>query len=179
MTCSDRTQIFQKLCDLVRENWFRLIPESDKSKKGKLAIEFAIKKDGNVGDMRLAASSGDDALDRAAWAGITASNPLPPLPIEFSGPSIVLRFRFFYHPEKDDVDGPENSDFSLGTQGRQVACDVLSVAQGVDFGPYLGHLLRNVRDNWYYRLKKSGRAKTGNLPLSLTFQKAVRLRTCY
>jgi TonB family protein len=48
-------------------------------KKGEVGIEFAILKNGNVAGMKLV-SSGDVALDRGAWAGITASNPFPPLP---------------------------------------------------------------------------------------------------
>jgi hypothetical protein len=52
--------------------------------------------------MRLVSTSGDMALDRAAWGGITASNPFPPLPSEFSGSYIRLRFSFRYNPEKTD-----------------------------------------------------------------------------
>ena len=87
----------------MRENWYRAIPESAEMKKGKLMIEFAITKDGKVADMRLVATSNDVALDRAAWAGISASNPFPPLPSEFTGPYLALRFRFFYNPDKSDL----------------------------------------------------------------------------
>jgi TonB family protein len=83
----------------VKENWWRLIPKSDVGKKGKLAIEFAITKDGKVAGMKLIDSSGDVSLDRAAWGGITASNPLPPLPINFGGQYLALRFRFYYNPD--------------------------------------------------------------------------------
>ena len=72
-------------------------------KKGKLAIEFAITKDGKVPDMRLTSSSGDVALDRAAWAAIVASSPFPPLPSDFTGPYLALRFRFYYNPDKSDL----------------------------------------------------------------------------
>ena len=94
----------QRILENVRDNWYRLIPESAEMKKGKLAIEFAITKDGNVADMRLVATSGDVALDRAAWGGITASNPFPPLPGDFTGPYLALRFRFYYNPEKADLE---------------------------------------------------------------------------
>ena len=67
----------QRILQDVRENWYHLIPESAEMKKGKLAIEFAITKDGQVADMRLVASSGDTALDRPAWGAITGSNPFP------------------------------------------------------------------------------------------------------
>src|SRR6266568_2398556 len=93
----------QRILQEVRENWYRAIPESAEMKKGKLQIEFAITKDGKVADMRLTMSSSDVALDRAAWAGISASNPFPPLPGDFTGPYLALRFRFFYNPDKADL----------------------------------------------------------------------------
>ena len=58
----------QRILQDVKENWYRIIPESAQMKKGKLAIEFAITKDGQVAGMKLVATSGDTALDRAAWA---------------------------------------------------------------------------------------------------------------
>ncbi|MBV8051137.1 MAG: TonB family protein [Acidobacteriaceae bacterium] len=92
----------------VKVNWYDLIPESARPpimKKGKVAIEFAILKDGSIAGMRLeqGGSSGDPALDRAAWGGITGSNPFPPLPQEFGGQYLALRFHFFYNPDKADL----------------------------------------------------------------------------
>jgi TonB family protein len=93
----------QRILQDVKENWYHLIPQSAEMKKGKLAIEFAITKDGKVADLRLVASSGDTALDRPAWGAITASNPFPPLPRDFTGPYLALRFRFYYNPDKADL----------------------------------------------------------------------------
>ena len=94
----------QRILQVVRQNWYILIPESAEMKKGKLAIEFAITKDGQVADMRLVAGSGDVALDRPAWGSITNSNPFPPLPNEFRGPYLALRFRYYYNPDKADLE---------------------------------------------------------------------------
>jgi outer membrane biosynthesis protein TonB len=94
----------QRILQDVKENWYHLIPESAAMKKGKLAIEFAITKDGKVADMRLIATSGDVALDRPAWGSITGSNPFPPLPGNFTGPYLALRFRFYYNPDKADLE---------------------------------------------------------------------------
>lgn len=91
----------------VRENWYNIIPEAARPplmKKGKVAIQFAITKDGHVAGLKLVGTSGDVALDRAAWGGITASNPFPPLPPEFKGQYLALRFRFFYNPDKSDLE---------------------------------------------------------------------------
>ena len=98
----------QRVLHDVRVNWYNLIPESARPpimKKGKVAIEFAILKDGSIAGMRLeqGGSSGDPALDRAAWGGITGSNPFPPLPQEFGGQYLALRFHFFYNPDKADL----------------------------------------------------------------------------
>jgi TonB family protein len=94
----------QRVLHDVRQNWYTAIPESAQWKKGKLAIEFAITKDGKVAGMKLVATSGDVALDRAAWAGISASDPFPPLPTEFGGQYLALRFIFFYNPSKEDLE---------------------------------------------------------------------------
>ena len=93
----------------VRRNWYALIPASAQLKKGKLAIEFAVRKDGNIAGMKLVASSGDRELDRAAWGGITASNPFPSLPGEFKGQYLTLRFRFYYNPDAADLKDANSS----------------------------------------------------------------------
>ena len=91
----------------VRLNWYNLIPEVARApllKKGKVSIEFAILKNGQVAGLRLTGPSGDVSLDRAAWGGITGSDPFPPLPGEFHGPYLALRFHFFYNPDKNDLE---------------------------------------------------------------------------
>jgi TonB family protein len=45
----------------------------------------------------IATTSGTEALDRAAVAGISASNPFPPLPDEFKGGQVRLQFTFRYN----------------------------------------------------------------------------------
>jgi len=89
----------------LRENWYRLIPESAEMRQGKLAIEFAINKKGEVADMKLVATSGDTALDRPAWGAIARSSPFKPLPNEFHGRYLALRVRFYYNPAKSGLDG--------------------------------------------------------------------------
>ncbi len=86
----------------IREHWYSLIPESAKSpvkKQGEVVIEFAILKDGKVAGLKIQKSSGDQALDRPAFGAITKANPLPPLPANFTGQFLYLRFTFQYNPE--------------------------------------------------------------------------------
>jgi TonB family protein len=91
----------------VKTHWYELIPDSVRmGKKGKVMLVFAILKDGRVAGLRLEqdGSSGDIALDRAAYGSITASDPFPPLPDEFKGPYLGLRFHYFYNPGPGDLE---------------------------------------------------------------------------
>jgi TonB family protein len=91
-----------RVVQIVKQNWYNIMPPSVYPpifKQGKLAIEFQILKDGTVSGMTLRTSSGDVPLDRAAWGSITASTPLPPLPKEFPGKLLGLRFYYFYNLE--------------------------------------------------------------------------------
>ncbi len=90
-----------KVLASVRRNWFAVYPESAKlGSRGKVEIQFAISKDGNVPKLVIVMPSGAEALDRAAVAGISASNPFPPLPSEFSGSIIRLQLTFSYNMPK-------------------------------------------------------------------------------
>src|SRR5664279_1232746 len=96
-----------RVLQAVRMNWYNLIPEAARPpllERGKVSIEFAILPDGKVAGMRITGPSGDVSLDRAAWGGITASNPFAPLPGEFHGPYLALRFHFYYNPAKGDME---------------------------------------------------------------------------
>ncbi len=97
----------QRVLHDVKKNWYDIIPESALPpllKKGKVSIEFVIQKNGQVAGLRYVTGSGDVALDRAAYGGITASNPFPPLPREFAGQYLGLRFTFFYNPDRNQAD---------------------------------------------------------------------------
>jgi TonB family protein len=88
----------------VRQNWYNLMPSSvypPINRHGKVSIEFSILKDGKASDMKIRSSSGDVALDRAAWGSIIASTPFAALPAEFHGPLVGMRFFFFYNLEVD------------------------------------------------------------------------------
>jgi len=97
----------QRVLHDVKQNWYAIIPESAMPpllKKGKVSIEFAILKNGQIAGLRYMNGSGDVALDRAAYGGITSSNPFPPLPGEYAGQSLGLRFTFYYNPDPNQAD---------------------------------------------------------------------------
>ncbi len=82
----------------VRRNWFAVMPESARmGMRGKAVIQFAIAKNGSVPKLVIQMPSGSEHLDRAAVAGISASNPFPPLPEEFRGNQIRLQLVFAYN----------------------------------------------------------------------------------
>ena len=82
----------------VRRNWMAVMPESVRlGRRGQVAIQFSIARDGKVPKLVIATSSGQDPLDRAAVAGISASSPFPPLPNEFKGDLIKVQFNFSYN----------------------------------------------------------------------------------
>ena len=83
---------------VVRRNWVAVYPESAKlGTRGQVKLDFAIAKDGKVTKVVYSWESGSKALDLAAVAAVSASNPLPPLPAEFHGERIVLSFTFSYN----------------------------------------------------------------------------------
>ena len=95
-----------QVVQIVKRNWYSIIPESaypPLSKKGKVTIEFAIGKKGEIQGLTVVRTSGDVPLDRAAYGGIQFSNPFPPLPREFGGPYLGLRFLFFYNPDPNEA----------------------------------------------------------------------------
>ena len=92
-----------KVVKSVRENWYGLMPASaypPTKKQGRVAIEFAIQSDGTIKSEKVEVSSGDVALDQAAFAGI---NPLrfDPLPKDYTGQELKLRFHFYYNLAPD------------------------------------------------------------------------------
>ena len=95
-----------RIVQIVKKNWNNIMPPTvypPIKKQGKLAIKFVISKDGTVSGMVMDTQSGDIALDRAAWGSITASDPFPPLPKEFPGKLLGLRFYYFYNLEPTGI----------------------------------------------------------------------------
>jgi TonB family protein len=85
----------------IRRNWEAVYPESARlGRRGKVGLMFIISKAGRVDKVTWAYQSGAEALDRAAVAAISASNPFPPLPADFKGERVVLQLNFAYNMPK-------------------------------------------------------------------------------
>ena len=82
----------------VRRNWLAVLPETARlGRQGRVGITFSIARNGSVPKLVITAGSGTDALDRAAVAGISASQFFPPFPTGFKGDRVVLQFNFAYN----------------------------------------------------------------------------------
>jgi outer membrane biosynthesis protein TonB len=91
----------QKVIGETYRTWYPLIPEEVNApilKRGECEVVFTILPNGRLQPhaMILTGRSGDVALDRAAWGAIEGAD-YPPLPREFHGPYLQLRFRFQYN----------------------------------------------------------------------------------
>lgn len=95
---ADFVPYIRQILQTIKRNWLAVQPESVRmGRRGKVVVQFMIRKNGVVDKVVFEEHSGADALDRAAVAGISASNPLPPLPPEFRGERVVLRLNFMYN----------------------------------------------------------------------------------
>lgn len=88
-----------QILNSVRRNWFAVLPESARLgvERGRVAIQFVIDKRGDVPKLVISSSSNSHTLDRAAVAGVSASLPFPPLPVDYSGDEVRLQFVFQYN----------------------------------------------------------------------------------
>jgi hypothetical protein len=110
----DFNPYLQRVFRTVNLNWRILMPESVYPpilKKGIVFIEFSVMKDGSLQGMKVVGPPADVALARAAWGSITNSAPFEPLPSEFKGQYLQLRFKYFYNL---NVDGTPATDVSFG-----------------------------------------------------------------
>lgn len=82
----------------IKTNWLAVYPESARlGRRGRVTLAFIIAKNGTVAKVTTSTQSGTQALDRAAIAAISASNPFPPLPSDFKGDRVVLEVNFVYN----------------------------------------------------------------------------------
>lgn len=90
----------------VKRNWFAVMPESAQlGERGIVVLTFRIMRDGSVptGEPVINRNSGKEPLDRAAYSSVRASNPFEPLPPQFTGPYIELRYSYFYNISPDSL----------------------------------------------------------------------------
>jgi hypothetical protein len=96
----DWQSYLQRVYVTVKRNWFSVMPGSvELGEKGIVYLTFRINRDGSVpsDEPIIERNSGKEPLDRAAFSSVRASNPFEPLPSQFKGPYIELRYRYYYN----------------------------------------------------------------------------------
>ncbi len=76
----------------ISDNWVPLTPAG--SPEVVVVIQFRVLRSGQVRDVQLDTSSGNNAVDLAAMRAIRQSIPLPPFPNLLTEPYLDLRYRF-------------------------------------------------------------------------------------
>src|SRR3990170_5684455 len=59
-------------------------------------VEFIIRRDGKIDNVRVAESSGDSYFDQTAVRAVSLSNPFPPLPRGYKEDFLKVRYRFIF-----------------------------------------------------------------------------------
>jgi len=96
----DFNDYLRRIYYIVRGNWYSVMPPSvDLGEQGVVSLHVKIMRDGSVPDPEpvMLYGSGKEPLDRAAVSSIRASNPFPPLPPQFKGPYIEVRYTYYYN----------------------------------------------------------------------------------
>jgi hypothetical protein len=91
---------------IVKQNWTAVMPESVQlGDKGIVSLQFRIMRNGvvPVGEPVRVFGSGKEPLDRAAISSIRTSTPFEPLPAQFKGEFIELRFTYYYNIDPSTV----------------------------------------------------------------------------
>ena len=91
------------------------------SKSGKVVFEFAIEKDGSVGNIQLKQSTRNDELDGAVRGAIQSASPFAPLPAKFRGKNLLLQFQCEYKQGSggDAADQDKASDDKAASDGKK------------------------------------------------------------
>lgn len=100
----DWSSYLQRVYVTVKGNWFAVMPESaELGERGIVVLTFKIMRDGSVPSAEpvINRNSGKEPLDRAAFSSVRASNPFEPLPSQFTGPYIELRYTYLYNISPD------------------------------------------------------------------------------
>jgi TonB family protein len=80
----------------ISQNWLKSLVDSRVASAPRVYLEFEIARDGTINNVEVQQSSGIPSLDRSAQRAILASNPLAPLPADYRGGSVKVRFYFEY-----------------------------------------------------------------------------------
>ena len=101
----DFGQFLASLIPGIKSRWVSGLPQAAREgKQGIVLVQFSIDRDGKLaGAPSIAKSSGDDSLDQAALAAVSAAAPFAALPQEFSGATVDLQVVFFFNKTLSEI----------------------------------------------------------------------------
>ena len=86
----------QAITRRISQNWLQSLVDTQIQRAPRVYLNFEIARDGTIGNDEVKQASGIPSLDRSAQRAINASNPLPPLPADYSGQRVTVNFYFDY-----------------------------------------------------------------------------------
>ena len=76
----------------IHQNW-----NQNQGVTAQVVVKFTIQRDGSITDVVVERPSGFMALDMSAQRAVLATARVPPLPAQFSNPTLTVHLRFDYH----------------------------------------------------------------------------------
>jgi protein TonB len=86
----------QAMIRRISQNWIKGLVDSHITRAPRVYISFDIGRDGKVSNVAVKQSSTYPSLDNSAMRAIYASNPLQPLPRDYTGTTVSVTFYFEY-----------------------------------------------------------------------------------
>lgn len=80
----------------IEFNWAYPEAAARRGWQGSLMLDFTIKKDGTIADIRLEKSSNYPVLDEAAVTALRLAAPFPPFPADFDVEELTIKGQFIY-----------------------------------------------------------------------------------
>jgi len=87
----------QAVKNRISNNWLISTISPSLSAAPRVYVTFNILRDGTIADVQVQQSSGIPEVDRSAQRAVLASNPLAPLPPDYPGNRISVKFFFDFH----------------------------------------------------------------------------------
>ena len=79
------------MLERIRRNWVQ-----NQSDRGICVVKFVIQRDGTISEHEVDRSSGSPVLDLASLRAVVQTKGLPPLPSQFSNPTLTVKLNFDY-----------------------------------------------------------------------------------
>jgi protein TonB len=80
-----------EMTDLIKRNW-----NQNQGAAGLVQVKFTIRRDGTLGDVAVEKPSGAALLDLESMRAVQKTQRLPPLPREFTPPTLTVHLIFEY-----------------------------------------------------------------------------------